>query len=197
MKVCEIFRSIQGEGLRMGLPTVFVRTAGCPLHCSFCDTVYSFDDNVPNMSVAEVVAAVKEAADGCTNVVITGGEPCVQRDLADVARALRQNSFTVALETSGAFKVDVDAFDWIAVSPKPVVKYKVVIPWTAVSEFKYVVTTDFNFNVIPALYRTRTCVWLQPDGNHVEEAVAHIMENLKRVPGCRVGVQLHKVYHCR
>lgn len=197
MKICEIFRSVQGEGLRMGLPAVFIRTAGCPLRCSFCDTTYSFDVNVPDMSAPEVVAAVKKVAEGCSNIVITGGEPCVQSDLANVARTLQQNGFTVALETSGAFEVDTDAFDWITVSPKPVVKYKVAIPWQSVSEFKYVVTTDFDFNVIPALYRSRSCVWLQPDGNHVEEAVAHIMQNLKRVPGCRVGVQLHKVYNFR
>ncbi|MDI6738507.1 MAG: radical SAM protein, partial [Nanoarchaeota archaeon] len=57
MNINEIFLSIQGEGLNMGLPTIFVRTAGCNLRCSYCDTKYAYD-NGKNLDINDIADRV-------------------------------------------------------------------------------------------------------------------------------------------
>jgi len=77
VRVFEIFRSIQGETTRVGLPMHFVRLAGCDLECAYCDTVPARDPAAGReMSVAEVLAAVSSPA--LPWVAITGGEPLLQ-----------------------------------------------------------------------------------------------------------------------
>ena len=61
MQVVEIFKSIDGEGKRAGLPATFIRLAGCNCRCSYCDTEYSFNMNdAKTMTVEEIVDAVEE-----------------------------------------------------------------------------------------------------------------------------------------
>ena len=59
MMITEIFRSIQGESTRAGLPCIFVRLTGCNLRCTWCDTAYAFHGGM-KMTVEEVVARVEE-----------------------------------------------------------------------------------------------------------------------------------------
>ena len=73
MKVCEIFRSLQGEGTLIGTPTVFVRTVGCNLECEWCDTPYSKKGG-DEMSVPEILAKVKDLA-GRISSDYAGKEP--------------------------------------------------------------------------------------------------------------------------
>ena len=74
MKIAEIYRSVQGEGLLTGVPSVFVRTSGCNLRCWFCDTPYtSWRPEGRDMSIDEIVAQVEEW--DTRHVVVTGGEP--------------------------------------------------------------------------------------------------------------------------
>lgn len=97
MRICEIFGSIQGEGLTMGAPTVFVRTVGCNLHCSWCDTTYSFDGG-EEMSVDQVM----ERVGGCFRVCLTGGEPMLQPDSVELMKRLVGKGVQVVLETNGS-----------------------------------------------------------------------------------------------
>ena len=60
--ITEIFRSIQGESTRAGLPCIFVRLTGCNLRCTWCDTAYAFHGGT-KMSVDEVLARVEELSD--------------------------------------------------------------------------------------------------------------------------------------
>jgi 7-carboxy-7-deazaguanine synthase len=77
MKVCEIFYSIEGEGLEVGKPYVFVRLAGCNLRCKWCDTKYAWNESVSvGMTVDRVIREIERY--GCSNVSITGGEPLLQ-----------------------------------------------------------------------------------------------------------------------
>lgn len=97
MRICEIFRSIQGEGLQMGLPTVFVRTVGCNLRCSWCDTGYSFEGG-REMTLDEIISEVGD----CPRVCLTGGEPMLQPDSIELMRRLLALGKGIDLETNGS-----------------------------------------------------------------------------------------------
>lgn len=106
LRINEIFHSLQGESSRIGLPTVFVRLAGCPLRCVWCDTEYAFSRG-EFAEVGEVLQQV--AAFGCKTVCVTGGEPLAQKPCLGLLTALCNAGYSVSLETSGALDVsDVD-----------------------------------------------------------------------------------------
>ena len=98
MTVYEIYKSIQGESTRAGLPCTFVRLAACDLRCVWCDTPYAFTGG-RKMAIEEVVAAV-EALD-CRLVELTGGEPLLQADAPALMASLLARGHTVLLETGG------------------------------------------------------------------------------------------------
>ena len=98
MRVTEIFFGIQGEGTRAGRPCVFVRFTGCDLRCSYCDTSYAFTGG-EEMTRDEIVAEV--ARRPSRFVLLTGGEPMLQRELPDLARDLLARGYEVAVETHG------------------------------------------------------------------------------------------------
>ena len=102
MFITEIFKSIQGEGTRAGLPCVFVRLTGCNLRCTWCDTAYAFHGG-KKMSVEEVVERVGELACGAAGplVELTGGEPLLQEEIYPLAERLLAAGYTVMMETSG------------------------------------------------------------------------------------------------
>lgn len=105
MQITEIFRSIQGEGSRAGLPCIFVRLTGCNLRCTWCDTAYAFHGGT-KMSLEEVQARVEELARGTSGraislVELTGGEPLLQPECVPLAERLLAAAFTVMIETSG------------------------------------------------------------------------------------------------
>jgi 7-carboxy-7-deazaguanine synthase len=105
MVITEIFKSIQGEGTRAGLPCIFVRLTGCNLRCTWCDTAYAFYGGT-KLAIDEVLARVGElaqagSAPGVRLVEITGGEPLLQPDTPDLASKLLADGFTVMIETSG------------------------------------------------------------------------------------------------
>ena len=104
MKVCEIFKSIEGEGLRTGQAAVFVRLHGCNLRCSYCDSMYAVEgSDFWFMNVGEVLAAVEEyrAESGVKCVTLTGGEPLIHADVENLLTALSEAGFEVNVETNG------------------------------------------------------------------------------------------------
>lgn len=129
MRVTEIFFSIQGEGTRAGLPCVFVRFTGCDLRCSYCDTAYAFHGG-RDLSRAEIVAEV--ARHPCRLVLLTGGEPLLQRELPELARDLLARGFEVTVETHGQRPLD-------ALPPEVVRIVDVKTPGSGE------VTTDFGY----------------------------------------------------
>jgi 7-carboxy-7-deazaguanine synthase len=110
MVITEIFKSIQGEGTRAGLPCIFVRLTSCNLRCTWCDTAYAFHGG-QKMSVEEVVARVDELAGRGADlpasetavplVELTGGEPLLQEEIYPLAEKLLALRYTVMIETSG------------------------------------------------------------------------------------------------
>ena len=110
MIITEIFKSVQGEGTRAGLPCIFVRLTGCNLRCTWCDTAYAFHGG-KKMSVEEVcervdaLAGREEDMSGSQArvplVELTGGEPLLQEEIYPLAEKLLAEGYTVMIETSG------------------------------------------------------------------------------------------------
>jgi len=104
MVITEIFKSIQGEGTRAGLPCIFVRLTGCNLRCTWCDTAYAFHGGT-KYSVDEVIEKVRALSgagpDRLPLVEITGGEPLLQPETPALAENLLSAGYTVMIETSG------------------------------------------------------------------------------------------------
>lgn len=102
MRITEIYASIQGETQYAGLPCTLVRTTGCDLRCTYCDTAYAFSGG-GDMTVDEVVTEVRRL--GQPFVTLTGGEPMLQPDIVPLCERLLAEGFQVAIETSGAHPV--------------------------------------------------------------------------------------------
>ena len=102
LKITEIFFSLQGEALTVGIPTTFIRLTGCPLRCQYCDTAYAFSGG-EWMSFDEILKQV--AANKTCYVTVTGGEPLSQKPCIDLLRMLCDAGYMVSLETSGALDV--------------------------------------------------------------------------------------------
>jgi 7-carboxy-7-deazaguanine synthase len=104
MYITEIFKSIQGEGTRAGLPCIFVRLTGCNLRCTWCDTAYAFHSG-KKMSVEEVLERVGVlSGDGKHRLMLvelTGGEPLLQEEIYPLAEQLLADGYAVMIETSG------------------------------------------------------------------------------------------------
>lgn len=99
LRIKEIFHSLQGESVTVGLPTVFVRLTGCPLRCQYCDTAYAFSGGSMR-EIDEVLTSV--ASYKCQHVCVTGGEPLAQPDCISLLSRLCDAGYFVSLETSGA-----------------------------------------------------------------------------------------------
>ncbi len=123
MRVSEIFYSLQGEGMLVGTPSVFVRLSGCPLHCPWCDTKYAWDFQAgEDLEPAQILEQVSRWP--CRFIVLTGGEPMMGPDLAaraglaDLTHRLKALDKHITIETSGVLFIPDLACDLISISPK-------------------------------------------------------------------------------
>jgi 7-carboxy-7-deazaguanine synthase len=116
MYVAETFVSLQGEGMLAGMPSVFIRTSGCNLRCRWCDTPYtSWLPGGTRRSVAELVAEAEAARP--RHVVVTGGEPLLQREIGALTHGLRAVGLHVTVETAGTLVPKFEC-DLLSLSPK-------------------------------------------------------------------------------
>jgi len=110
VKVCELFISLQGEGVLAGYLTTFIRLSGCNLNCPWCDTKYHSEGN--KMSVEAIIDAVDNLQ--AKFVCITGGEPLIQAGLFGLCRELRLRGKYVVIETNGTLPIDQrEANKWV------------------------------------------------------------------------------------
>ncbi len=98
IKINEIFFSIQGESSWVGRPTVFVRTSGCHLRCTYCDTTYAYHEG-EYMTLDQIIEKVRSYS--AEYVCVTGGEPLLQTGVMQLMSKLCDLGFHVSLETSG------------------------------------------------------------------------------------------------
>jgi 7-carboxy-7-deazaguanine synthase len=102
MRIIEIFHSLQGEGLSTGERTSFIRTARCNLRCRWCDTPYSFGPGVER-SLKSILEEVK--GHRTRHACLTGGEPLLQTESVELARALGELGYTTVVETGGSLDI--------------------------------------------------------------------------------------------
>ncbi len=203
LKITEIFSSVQGEGLRQGEPTLFIRFAGCNLKCSFCDTKYAWKEGHP-YSVAQVLDETKKKLQDrpARWICLTGGEPLMQ-DIADLTQKLKKAGFKIQIETNGT-QYRTLPVDWYSVSPKPD-DYDVRAEYREkANEVKIVVTRKLRLESILRLrkmFPEKTPLLLQPQSNKKwskKLGMRLLEQSLKAgVKNIRFSVQLHKILGLR
>lgn len=116
MRIAEVFFSVQGEGLLVGVPSAFVRTTGCPLRCHWCDSPYtSWQPEGETLGVEEILDRLR--AYPTRHVVVTGGEPLAAAGIDGLCQALRDGGFHITIETAGIVFKPI-ACDLVSLSPK-------------------------------------------------------------------------------
>ncbi len=104
LRINEIFKSIQGESTSTGLPFVFIRLTGCNLRCTYCDTVYAYDEGT-DMTLNEIIDVVKRF--NCKKVCITGGEPLLQENVCILITLLLKMGYKISVETNGSIDISM------------------------------------------------------------------------------------------
>lgn len=202
----EIFFSLQGEGSRVGTPAVFLRLAGCNLHCSWCDTKHSWS-NAADVPEADVAASLCRY--GCPNLVITGGEPLLQEESLVRLLSLLPQAMFAEVETNGtlvphpALLARVNQWN---VSPKlqhsgnreeQAICKAALGAFVACgrSWFKFVVQSESDWKAIAALHLPQERIMLMPCAATRKELDAE-RPKVARIclrHGVRMGERLHLV----
>ena len=185
--VNEIFYSLQGEGGRVGKPSIFIRLSKCNLRCSFCDTEF---DSGEEMTLDEILNEIAEF--GCKWIVWTGGEPTLQ--LTDeMVYFFKERGFLQAIETNGTRKVP-EGIDYITCSPKQhFEKVRDLIPHA--HEFRFPIQKGDllpDLSVLPIAEN----YYLSPifDADQANnENIDYCVQLIKENPKWSLSIQLHKL----
>jgi 7-carboxy-7-deazaguanine synthase len=212
MKITEIFYSVQGEGVNVGVPSVFVRLFGCNLSCEWCDTKYAWHKDFARFEKMSAFEAVEQICSYglSNNVVFTGGEPALlQEQIRDVQQLLieRSDSFTFEIETNGSLAIEDDFWNTINISPKltnsDTPPYEILAnTYPAKSWWKFVVESEVDMPEILALIEQhkvpRNHVLLMPQAQRRDELIKAsepVIELCKR-HGFRFGQRLQVMVYC-
>jgi len=176
VKVSEIFYSMEGEGIEIGRPEIFIRLAKCNLRCEWCDTKYSWNDG-REMSVSETVDEV--ARYPCKSVSITGGEPLLQREeLFELIQRLKKLGYWVQINTNGTIfdkkifeSVDLVSMDCKCPSSKMKSDLSVLKKtkdlFAPKSQFKFIISNEQDYqyakNVVMSLLKGVPNLVFQPE----------------------------------
>jgi organic radical activating enzyme len=203
LKISEIFFSVEGEGLRQGEPTIFVRLSGCNLRCHFCDTKYAWKGGQKiweELIISKIVGIRKKYM--TTWVCLTGGEPLLQ-NLKSLVLKLRKAGFKIQIETNGTQPVPYK-LNWLTVSPKPPAFYATPDCRRKADEVKLIVTRSLKLKDIIKVrkdFAKRIPVTLQPESNarwSYEKASRLWKEAIRAgVVNIRLSCQLHKIYRLK
>ncbi|MGI9519465.1 MAG: 7-carboxy-7-deazaguanine synthase QueE [Pirellulaceae bacterium] len=120
MFICELYKSIQGEGLLTGTESVFVRSSGCNLRCDFCDTPWSsWEPEGEHVAIEDIVRRCVDLQPEKDRryVVLTGGEPMLQPDVGPLTEQFADAGFHITIETAGTIDKPVEC-QLMSISPK-------------------------------------------------------------------------------
>lgn len=194
-KINEWFYSLQGEGVRAGEPSIFLRFSNCNLKCAKategfdCDTEF---DSGERWSLDQIVQNLKSLSSACRWVVLTGGEPSLQVDDELIDR-LHAEGYKLAIESNGTRELS-SKLDWICVSPKTP---DATIKQRTADEVKFVLAAGMQ---IPCTSIQAKNYLLSPafEGTHLPpENLEWCIELCKKNPKWRLSVQQHKQWRVR
>lgn len=212
LPVIEQFISLDGEGPTAGELAYFVRFEGCNLRCSWCDTAYSWDGSTPvQQKTAQKIYDDIKASD-IHNVTLTGGEPLIQQDIAELLQLLAQDkTHLVHIETNGS--VDIAPFRQACPADNVVYILDYKLPSSAMEQqmclknlqqvtaddvYKFVIASEADLHRAIELvkqYRLdeRCQVFFSPVREQMDPLM--IVEEMKRqcLNGVRLQLQLHKI----
>jgi len=203
MKTNEIFFSIQGEGQQAGMPAWFIRFSGCNLRCAFCDSAYAFEEG-KEMSIESIADSVP--AKICNNIIITGGEPLLQKDLLSLLKTL--GHMNIYIETNGTiYDSNLIGYAKFIVSPKPQFLNKEYMKslrkWSGMATFKFVIGNKEDFDTAVHLCKKLHLkdwievdkpIYFMPEGTtdkKIKETTKSMAEWIKKeVPYVRISSRL-------
>jgi len=203
LKISEIFASVQGEGLRQGEATLFVRLTGCNLKCAFCDTKYAWKGG-EDLDIEQILNRLEQEnkrlpADW---VCLTGGEPLMQ-DVGALSGRLKERGKKIQVETNATLYQDLSV-DWYTLSPKPPAYFFQPEYREKAREVKLVVSKELTYEVVLRLrnkFPQKTPILLQPESNlkWSREKGMTLLEGsqTKGLENIRISVQLHKIYEIK
>ena len=205
MKINEIFKSIEGEGIRTGAPVTFIRLYGCNLNCSYCDTRYSCTgEEYTEMNLSQVTKIVD--AIGINKVTVTGGEPLMHEGVYELISDLAERGYEVNIETNGS----IDIYPYLAME-NVIITMDWKSPSSGMNPFmlqmnvkylrpndvlKFVVGCAEDLKEMKAVlknYQPNCHVFVSPVFGKIEpvDIVEYLLEN--NLQNCRMQLQLHKL----
>ncbi|MEM4160727.1 MAG: radical SAM protein [Thermoplasmata archaeon] len=201
MRINEIFYSIQGEGINIGIPMVFVRVTGCNLRCRWCDTAYAFEEGT-EMSLDAIFKKVEEF--NTNRVCITGGEPLLYKELTKLISIFIDTGYFVQVQTNGSKTVqEMPCEENLCISmdikcPSSGMHDKMdfsnIELLSPFDELKFVIADERDFNYAKQTiekYQPKTNVVFQPVyGTDIRFIADRVVEEKLNV---RVLPQLHKI----
>jgi 7-carboxy-7-deazaguanine synthase len=201
MKINEIFYSIQGEGKWMGLPNIFIRTTGCNLRCSFCDTTYAYETG-EEMSIEEIINRIRKHP--CNYVCITGGEPLLQEAIVQLIDVLLEKKYVICLETNGSIGIEsLEGKKSILISldikctsstMHEKMNFDNVSLLTCKDQLKFIIQNREDYEYAKKIikkYKPQSAIFFQPVwGINLKELSSWVLNDGLDV---RIGLQLHKI----
>jgi len=201
MKINEIFYSIQGEGKWSGIPNIFIRTTGCNLRCSFCDTKYAYEKG-EELSINEIFRRIKKY--DCKFVCITGGEPLIQKDTTRLIEELVKNDYYIAIETNGSIDLSsLISIDKLMIScdikcPSSDMHKKMCFGNIKMlkekDQLKFVIKDKKDYNYAKRIvqkYQPICTIFFQPVwGTNIKNLAEWILKDNLDV---KLGLQIHKI----
>lgn len=175
LPISEIFYSIDGEGIRTGLPVIFIRLFGCNLKCSYCDSLYaciaaednSHDtQNFYTMTVDRILEVIKQY-EPCKAVTVTGGEPLIHENTRYLVMLLRKNGYDVNIETNGA--IDLKPFMKYQQSFECGNEYFFTMDWKSISSGESDKMIAGNLNILRACDVLKFVVGSKEDFDQMRE----------------------------
>lgn len=193
MRINEIFYSLQGEGFFTGVPSIFIRFAGCNLKCPFCDTQH---EPYEEMNTQDMLEKIKDYP--VHHIVFTGGEPSLQLTV-DICRQLKAAGYDIQVETNGTHELPSGCIDWVTCSPKDAYCKNAEVRLGHIDEVK--VVFDGSVDVDRYLAIDARCYSLQPcdtgDEMRNKEITRKCVEYILAHPKWRLSLQTHKLLKIR